>query len=288
MTGSEIFHNAGTKDILKELACVIVFYNPDSKAAANIAEYQKLFPYIVVVDNSDKDNSAMLPAGGNIEYIFNGRNFGIAKALNIGANAADNKFCKYILTLDQDSFLPESSLELLLRTVEEKSGEKWGIISAFQNDGNYALENLKGARELPAVITSGNILNLAAYKDAGQFEEKLFIDCVDFEYSFRLRKLGYKIFQNCEAELRHTLGTMETRVLFGRKFSVTHHAPIRYYYKTRNGLYVSRKYKKEFPEYRKQVLSTIIADVFKIIMFENRKREKVKNIAKGILDNKII
>ncbi|HEX2982763.1 MAG TPA: glycosyltransferase family 2 protein, partial [Ignavibacteriales bacterium] len=261
MTDGEIPHNAGSKDLLKELACIVVFYNPDSKAAANIAEYQKLFSYIVVVDNSDKDNSGLLPAGGNIEYIFNGRNFGIAKALNIGADAADNKFCKYILTLDQDSFLPESSLKLLLKTVEEKRGEKWGIISAFQNDGNYALENLKGVRELPAAITSGNILNLAAFKDAGPFEEKLFIDCVDFEYSFRLRKLGYKIFQNCEAELGHTLGTMETRVLFGRKFSVTHHAPIRYYYKTRNGLYVARKYKKEFPEYRKQVFKTILADV---------------------------
>ncbi|HEX3072271.1 MAG TPA: glycosyltransferase family 2 protein [Ignavibacteriales bacterium] len=284
MTGGEIFHNSGSKDILKELACIVVFYNPDSKAAANITEYQKLFPYIVVVDNSDKDNSGLLPAGENIEYIFNGENFGIAKALNIGANAADNKSCKYILTLDQDSFLPESSLKLLLKTVVERSGEKWGIISAFQNDGNYALENLKGVRELPAVITSGNILSMAAYKDAGPFEEKLFIDCVDFEYSFRLRKLGYKIFQNCGAELQHTLGTMETRVLFGRKFSVTHHAPIRYYYKTRNGLYVARKYKKEFPEYRKQVINTIIADVFKIILFEKKKLKKLGSIARGIWD----
>lgn len=267
-----------------EIACVIVFYNPDRQSIANIVEYKRIFPYIIIVDNSAAGNSEFLPPRENIKYIFNGKNLGIASALNIGLKEADNKFYKYALTLDQDSFLSESSLNLLLKTIKEKKNEKWGIISSFQNDGSYALEKFKGVREVPVVITSGNIINLEAYKDAGPFEEKLFIDCVDIEYSFRLRKSGYKIYLNYEAELKHKLGTMETRVLFGRKFSVTNHAPVRLYYKTRNGLYVSRKYKKEFPGYRKQVLKIIAADVFKALFFEPRKIEKLKCILNGMAD----
>ncbi len=265
-----------------DLACVIVFYNPDEKAVRNAAEYSDMFTYIIVVDNSDKDNGNRLPAKDNIRYIFNGKNYGIAKALNIGIKEADNKSFKYVLMMDQDSLLPENSLKALVQTIEVKKNEKWGIISSFPDDRNYGLEKLKGTREISMAITSGSILNMEAYKNAGPFEDELFIDCVDHEYCLRLRKLGYKIYQNCEAEMPHSLGSMETREMFGRKFSVTNHAPVRYYYRTRNSLYVGKKYKKEFPEYRKAMIKNIFADMFKVVFFEKKKTDKLFNILKGI------
>ena len=95
-------------------------------------------------------------------------------------------------------------------------------------------------------ITSGSVLNLKLFPTIGDFDEALFIDFVDTEYSLRCKKMGYKIIRFTNIFLVHQLGTLVKRAsiktLFLKKKLKTIYSPIRYYYLCKNNLYIQKKY----------------------------------------------
>ena len=103
-------------------------------------------------------------------------------------------------------------------------------------------------------MTSGNLVNLDAFRQVGPFMDELFIDSVDHEYCIRLQINGYKVIQLNGVLLEHTLGERRKHLFiyplnfFKKNKSivsykiVNNHNYIRKYYMVRNRLYVSRKY----------------------------------------------
>ena len=68
------------------------------------------------------------------------------------------------------------------------------------------------------VMTSGNLLNIAAHKKVGGFDEKYFIDCVDWEYCLKLNTMNYQVLTLNDIELNHSLEVpFKTTALIGRK-----------------------------------------------------------------------
>jgi rhamnosyltransferase len=94
--------------------------------------------------------------------------------------------------------------------------------------------------EALTLITSGSILNLSLTKHIGPFNEDLFIDFVDAEFSYRVIQKGYANLMFSNIVLNHALGTLvEGRGLGNFKKSMRIiHAPIRVFYIVRNGLYL--------------------------------------------------
>lgn len=270
-----------------DIACIIILYNPADKVLYNVETYKNIFSHIILVDNSITSLEGKIIESNKITYISNKANLGIAKALNIGISEAIKKSLKYALFLDQDSNLSEKAFVVLLEAIDLLRENKWGIISAYQKDPKYDVQNKNsGTKEVLTTITSGSILNLEAYRNSGPFIDDLFIDYVDFEYCLRLRKNGYKIYQCNDAILDHHLGNMETKHVFNKSFSVTHHSLVRYYYRTRNRFYVMNRYKKDFPGFVRQDRRLLITDLLKIIFYEKHKLLKIKYIFKGIVDYK--
>ena len=105
-----------------------------------------------------------------------------------------------------------------------------------------------------SVMTSGNLLNLVAFKKTGKFNEKYFIDYVDHEYCFRLQRKGFciKIFKG--SVLLHKLGNMEIKKFSGSTVCFTNHNYIRRYYMTRNRLDLAYNYLFSFPEFISHIL----------------------------------
>lgn len=64
----------------------------------------------------------------------------------------------------------------------------------------------------------------------------LFIDCVDFDFSLKIRKAGFKILLVGKAQMKHHLGESSDI----NSFAV--HSHIRRYYMARNFLYISKTY----------------------------------------------
>ena len=51
----------------------------------------------------------------------------------------------------------------------------------------------EGFSERESVITAGSLISIMAYKAIGGYNEALFIDEVDHEYCYRLRREGFQV-----------------------------------------------------------------------------------------------
>jgi rhamnosyltransferase len=113
--------------------------------------------------------------------------------------------------------------------------------------------------EALTLITSGSVLNLSLTKNVGPFNEALFIDFVDAEFSYRVIQNGYINLMFSNIVLNHALGTLvEGRSLGNFKKSMRIiHAPIRVFYIVRNGLYLLFKAKGLTPAMKKDVIRCI-------------------------------
>lgn len=282
-----------------KIAGVVVLYNPDENVKKNIDSYINNLDILYVVDNSPEPNdNAKYYKGKKIKYISNHGNKGIAYALNVGAKEAIKEKSEWLLTMDQDSSFKDDSLSKMIGFLKELKTnnimssalnlkyDNLGVISALQRTMLNKDEKLKGIDYPLVVMTSGNIINLDAYKKVGGFKDWLFIDAVDFEFCLNIKKHKYDIIQYNEAELNHNLGYINKYNFLGKTVYVTNHSAIRRYYITRNRHYLYDLYNEDFLDYCSIELGRTKKELLKIILFEDNKWNKIKAIYKGYKDYK--
>ena len=268
-----------------KLAAVVVFYNPSKNNIDNINKYIDSVDKLYVVDNSD-DNEPRIKNTDKIEYIKLNENLGIAKALNVGAEAAIKEKYKYLLTLDQDSKMTSEIVDKMKDFLKNTKEKNIGLISPYQ-DIDSKEDKLTGEYEdMIEVMTSGNIINLDIYKKIGGFKDWLFIDCVDTDYCMNLHKNGYKVLRLNKIVMKHELGNLVVHKLFNKEYPCYNHNPMRRYYIVRNNLYINNMYKDLFPDYCAWLIRVQKGQVKRIIMFEKNKIKKLKMMYKGYKDFK--
>jgi rhamnosyltransferase len=140
-----------------------------------------------------------------------------------------------------------------------------------------------GLLEVGFVITSGNILNLAASQLAGCFIDKMFIDEVDNEFCIRAGNKGFKILASETIFLSHKLGDgfHVKHFLTGRPLVLTKHSPLRVYYTVRNNLYIWPRFLFGNFRFVANRIRNILTLVFKIAVYFPEKRTYFKYIAKA-------
>ena len=269
-----------------KVAGVVVLYHPDENVLENIKTYIDDIDLLFAVDNSDKKNIKIvesLKKDCRIQYVDNHGNKGIAAALNAAAVRALKGGYEYLLTMDQDSRAADDMLEKLFHYIEQHAAEKLGIVSAYHR--KVTEKNcyyLKPYEPMMVVMTSGNLLNLMAYRKTGKFIEKLFIDHVDNEYCLRLHRNGYKIIRVNDATLYHNLG-QNVRIAGMDK---TLHNEVRLYYILRNSLYLWEKYQKEFPEYVAVSRNEVFTMIRGNLLYGKHKLARIKNLLRAVYDYK--
>ncbi len=269
-----------------KIAATTILYNPDESIFLNIASYINDVDILIIVDNSEKLNNEirdkLLKKHINIEYIFNGKNLGIATALNIACDKALELGYDWILTMDQDScFINFKDYINCLNKINNH--EKIALLAG--NTMWHAKDNMPSnpsyePEEKFLVITSANLLNLKLFNKIGRFEDKLFIDMVDHDYCMKANSLGYKILYFKDILVEHSLGSLFQRknIFTGKIRNKIEHSPQRAYYITRNYFYTWKKYSKQFPK-EFNLLKTLnilfIHDVTKILIYEDQKFKKL-------------
>ncbi len=284
----------------------IVTYNPDIKRLSkNLKEITNQFSDVFIVDNNSeniKDIVVLVKKYKNITLIKNENNLGIAKALNQIFLYADDKKVEWVLTLDQDSIIPENLIEEYSRYVNL---DRVAIICPAVYDNNSKTIDrveLNDIEEVGICITSGSFTRVSIWKEIGGFEEKLFIDYVDNDYCIKLYYHDYKIVRVNNVVLNHELGHIKNHIYK----STTNHNYMRRYYIARNSIYVSKKYCTLFKnKYGKEEYNKINIFLDKLIsprraylrqfqfivlvlLYENNKIKKIKAITKGIKDGNSI
>ena len=265
-----------------ELTVAVVLYNPDDTVKANILSYTALAKKIYLIDNSTcvVDWIDELRKHANIEYLSMHGNQGIAAALNTGARQAIKDGAEFLMTMDQDSrFSPDVFKVYIDEAWKIFMGNDKVAVCGINYDG-YSQKTNSDVEVADEVITSGMIIRLDVMKKVGFFIEELFIDYVDYEYCYRIRKNGYVCMMINKCKLQHQIGGMNPIVKYGIHFkNHNEHNSVRQYYMARNAIYVIAKYPLQGIKWIKNLIKAPI----KILLVEDYKTKKYKAILKDSL-----
>lgn len=161
-------------------------------------------------------------------------NQGIARSLNLGLRFAVQSSAPWLLTVDQDSRLPDAYPHRLLTAGEHAAAEglKVGAIAARtvvvgETELPYPERLESGIVTTTEVFQSGTLWNVSALQSIGGFDESLGIDAVDAAACLGLRENGYRVVLAPGVTLEHAYGHGRPVRLFGRTVMSTGHSPAR-------------------------------------------------------------
>lgn len=271
------------------IIAIVITYHPPENCIRNILTYYDEVSQIILVDNTEHENSRFIESLSSYEKITilkKNINLGIGKAINLAMEKLLSTPCDYILTMDQDSWFAENEFARYVSCIQTLNISTLGMVGI--NYEQTKKENNTGCtpKEASSLITSGSVFPLQAYKTVGKFNEDLFIDGVDHEYCLRLHQQKLQVIWFPEIYLNHNLGTKkEMRNLGIGKKRLRHiHSPVRLYYITRNYLYLNRIYGKEFPAFCKKLKKEIWVKLKNGILYEEGKMKYIKYFFKGLGD----
>lgn len=265
------------------IAGVVVLYYPQSDVVDNILSYLSDLDVLYVIDNSEQCNKQVieqLTKYPNIQYIALGKNCGIAYALNLALQKSASY--DYLLTMDQDSrFFTGEFRKYKIKVLQSLRPD----IAIYSINYGPDIENCgKECKDvfIEKAITSGSIINVKVANEIGGFNTALFIDGVDHEYCYRIRAKEYSILRFGNIFMEHHIGNPTVHHFLWRKAVSSNYNVIRRYYITRNNIYLF--FICHYRQSRKALISVLLKDPIKILLYENEKIRKFKAIVWGILD----
>lgn len=271
------------------LCAVIIAYNPGDSIFDLTKALIEQNCEVVIVDNGSLEPAVKFVNQCEVlgaVVLRLGKNFGVGRALNVGCRFWMNQNYQWIFTFDQDSTIEHDFVTRMRNVILINNSDS--NIALFAPVIKDAATNTIMQHAGPAkfVITSGSCVNGTALRSVGYFNEKLFIDYVDFEICVKFRRKMYGLFVTQNVEIIHSIGKMEEFKIPYTKlnFMTTNHAPLRRYYKHRNYIYMVRSYVgTEAIWLSKQGLSLLL-EPLKIVIAERDKRAKLRMIVRGWRD----
>lgn len=271
---------------------VVITFRPQPAVLTHLAQVRPQVEGLVVVDNGSPAE-LLLPlraAARQLDFtlIENGRNLGIAAALNTGVRwARDQKFC-YLLLFDQDSTVSEGFAEAMQATYEaHPQRERVAVVTPGQvekTSGSTRRHKVAKDGGPLVAITSGSLMPAAIFDQCGWFEEDLIIDCVDHEYCLRARALGYTLAECRQAVLLVAVGAAASHQALGFTIIARHYGANRRYYMTRNRLVMIQRFWKQQPLWCCRLLQDMLQDTVKIALVEGGRWPKMRSTARGVYD----
>lgn len=264
----------------------IVLYNPNIKRLNNnINSVSPQVDRIILFDNGSKNIDEIIEFldKKNITYdlLKSEKNFGIAYALNRICEFAKSKEYNWILTLDQDTVISDNLINQYKKYVNLPNVGQLSCVYRDRNSKKVKDAIDKRVTEVKECITSGALLNLDALKTVGGFDENMFIDYVDFDLCYALRKENFKTYRINYIGMLHEIGHITTVNFFLKKIEIFNQSSFRHYYRCRNFFLFSKRYK--IYSSRKAIYIQL-KELIKVILYENNKLSKTKIMIKGIHD----
>lgn len=240
-------------DRLDGLSVLIVLttYNPEPNVLLeNLQSYAGQVKFVVITDNSDSTSKRfeVLQVAGRFDNVVVNAmltNAGIATAQNVGIQKAKDLGGDFVIEMDQDSMLPPGYVDDLVCRHSELTakGVRVGGIGplAVRKGSDEVYDGISRSGDVIEVeytLSSGFLMRFDAIDAVGLKNEDLFIDFVDWEWCWRSRERGYRIFIDTTLEISHMLGDGHKRIL-GQSIGMP--SPIRHYYQFRNFIYLLGK-----------------------------------------------
>lgn len=265
------------------LAAVITFNPNIEQLYKNAQRILSQVDDLVIYDNCSDNIADIKSKLPDVQIIKNATNIGLPINYNRAVSLAKSKGYKWLLIMDQDTLIPDNLIEEYQKYM---SWDKVAIICPQYWDINLSTKE-EFIKEIPndefnyvdRCISSASLNNVDIAVEIGGFDEKMFIDYVDFDYCRNCINHGYKILRSNECVIEHQIGKAKTVNFLGKKLSCNNHPPMRKYYIFRNTVYYARKYHENVFKAARSLLVKFI-----LLFYEENKLEKIRQAFKGIKD----
>ena len=241
--------------MITRVKAVTTAYRPDvAILGESLAATAPQVEALLLVANDGAPWPCQLPA--NAALVRQAKNIGLGAAYNLAAQWAREQGATHLLLLDQDSVPAAGMVAALMEGFKQPGpvaavGPLWRD-SRTREDGFFVRLVPWGARKYePAageivpvdfLISSGSLISLAALADIGPFDESLFIEHVDTDWTLRARAKGYQLYGVADARLDHALGEAAlTASPLGLRRRFFLYKPERNYYLLRNSVALWRR-----------------------------------------------
>ena len=231
----------------ESVAIVVVLYKAEMSVYHERLLEDEMVTLVVVDNTPDRD---LALKKDRLIYVPLQRNMGIATAQNEGIRQAECLGCDYYYFFDQDSKIPERYSEGIIeeyKRIEQLipnlfllgptiiNGRTEEEYKSTIHKDIWMTEDFIRRRE---IISSGSCVSLRKIEEVGLNDDSLFIDYVDHEWCWRAESKGFVNGITLKIKLAHFVGQQEYRI-FNQLVIIS--APIRYYYQTRNYLWLLRR-----------------------------------------------
>ncbi len=217
----------------KRILSVLPIYFPDNAISVNIKSFIENIDLLIIINNSSTDlTSLLIDLPSEKLYIYSpGLNIGLSKAYNYGINFAIQYDYQLMLIMDQDSSFINSNFWKYLKRIE--NDKKIAMVSAAtSNDKSDFISNFNEFfYQRKILMSSGTVIFIENITKVGLFDEYLFIDEVDHDFSLRCHHNGLLNLTTYDVYMKHSVGEF-----YNNKFPfnllkdrIIIHKPFRYY-----------------------------------------------------------
>jgi rhamnosyltransferase len=181
--------------------------------------------------------------------------------------------------MDQDSVVDRGLIQAYAAAVEEEPRRVCLAPRTIARDGRPARKS--GATRY--AITSGNLVAVGLFDQTGLYDEGFFIDCIDFDFSLRVRRAGVGVYRVAGALMQHEVGG-DVRVPRLARIFYARHPAVRRYYMYRNFMYLAERYLLDFPVFivKLGILQLVLLPF--IGAFDTHPLRSYRAVAQGIWD----
>lgn len=271
----------------------IITYNPTLTDVSTCLEALcNQVERVVIVDNASKNVKSLqevVSKYANVTLVKNSQNIGFAKALTQVFEWAKSQGFNWVLTLNDDSVVPSNMISEYKKILESQGNlvnqknaknSKIAIVcSLLKNRLDGTILHSKCHED--ECITSGSLTSVEAWQKIGGFDEWLEIDGVDFDFSRRLVRAGWKIVECQNVIMEHQIGKARSINLIIKHPIVWNHNANRKYYIARNMQVVD--YKMGTYSYAKS-LRAVVRDMIFVALWEKNKFAKIRAMIRGFKD----
>jgi rhamnosyltransferase len=305
------------------VCAVVVTFHPDPSELRGVLEQAAAqTDRVVVVDNTPaaegpsparscvtevETTPARERRKAPVRLIEPGRNLGLARAYNLGIAEAEAGGCALVLFLDQDSVLQPGAIDRLIEQWATADGTV-GAVScenveqvAARLPTDRLLEKIRSGprghrggpaapapddrpRETRLFTNSGTLIPVDTIRRVGGFNERLFLDAVDYDFSLRLRDDGLKLLLAPGAKVTHRMGEQYSRRLFGSKVEVRTYPPRRSYHIVRDTLWFGRDWFRRHPRTVGGIVATMTITTLTGLVVLPHRRARVAEVLRALAD----
>lgn len=272
---------------------VIPTFRPPHSVVELSESLSRQVDHVIVTDDASPCTSDPvlrdLAQRGSVSVLRHTANAGIARGLNEGLRAAHESRMQWLLTVDQDSWLPDDYVLKLFINAQERmrDGQRLGAIGAeivadASGSLTYPVSETPYGPVTEELIQTGTLWSVSALIDAGGFDESLGIDAVDAAACLRLRQRGYSLAISKGAFVEHSIGSARVVRFLGRNVMITGHSPERRSSMLRNRLRLFPAEFKQSPKHAFRTLRRVTLNQVLGLVTEEDRWEKAKGSIRGL------